>query len=856
MGRTLALASARNSSKGASDVGAAPHEHCMEEPVEIPPPEPPAAAPKSRSPGVRDARLVVLALLVFALTVAAVASLSPRSVPAHPVGPSEELAQADAAAPAARVKQHLLGERHLLGRVLDDRNQPLAGAEVRVTSLDDDDALPWTAISDGEGHFAFETLVEHALLVEVSRAGHDAAERALRADDAGELTFTLARQGELAVTVRDTPGNAVEGTLVTLTGPGLWPALELRANAHGEVLFENLAFGEYRVRARRAGRAAAASDKMRVVFGERAQIALTMDAALTLTAQVVDSISKTPLTEVEVLTYDEAPSIAPRSARSDATGAFALDGLLAGSVRLELRHPGHAPESIDVALPHAGTLRVELDGEAKLSGGVFDEQGRPIAGAMLSVSTREGLPVALDHERTAAGAGVGELGVTRGPVPKIPIFGGSEPGLGTLASESDAQGAFQVAGLAPVPMVLRATRAGYAESSLAVDQLAPHQELGELRVVLRQAGRVEGVIRDARGHGVAGVYVSAHAPGHTEQSTVSDATGQFALRDVLGEVTVTAEPQGYAPIGCKLNVSAGATMRCELQVGSTLYELPVRALDDYGFGLEGVVLTLTARGSTRAFTQVTRKDGSALLRELPEPPYQLEAALSGFVTQELEVREPERELRIKLTHAASLSGVVTDSLGHPVPNALVSTDEGDATSSTDARGNFVLNGVAPGALRVMAAHNKAGEGISGEVRARGGETLPSVRVVLSGRYSPSKEEPAGETAASETAGETVIEPNAKSKRPMTLTTTRRSKLHEFEIAQRGSEIVFSEVLSGGGMERAGVRAGDVLVTIDGEQVLSAAQARGMLRDPPGHFANLRLSRDKSQLRVRYKRPEL
>jgi C-terminal processing protease CtpA/Prc len=58
------------------------------------------------------------------------------------------------------------------------------------------------------------------------------------------------------------------------------------------------------------------------------------------------------------------------------------------------------------------------------------------------------------------------------------------------------------------------------------------------------------------------------------------------------------------------------------------------------------------------------------------------------------------------------------------------------------------------------------------------------------------------------------------------------------------------------MERAGVRAGDVLVTIDGEPVLSVAQVRGMLRDPPGHFANLRLARNKAQIRVRYKRPEL
>ncbi len=839
----------------------------MEEPAEKAPSQAPSSvegsraeprayegsrAPKSRFPALRDARLVVVALLVFALTVAAVAWLAPTRGPT-PSKTGPERAEPDAGPEPAPVPRRLVGERKLSGRVLDDRDQPLADAEVRVSSLDDEAALPWTALSDRDGRFAFADLVAHALLVEVSRAGHDAAERVLRADDQGELSFSLARQGELFVALRDAPGNAVEGAIVTLTGPGLWPALEQRANAHGEVLFENLAFGEYRARARLAGRAAQDSDKTRVVPGERARVTLTMAQALTLDVQVVDQTSQAALSEVEVLAYDAAPSIAPRSAQSDAAGLLSIEGLLPGSVRLELSHAGHAPKSVDVSLPHVGALRVELAGEAKLSGHVVDERGQPVAGAMLSVSTREGLPITLERARGSARAEVGELGVTQGPVPKIPIFGGAEPGLGTLASQSDALGAFQITGLAPVPIVLRATRAGYAESSLAVSDLAPHQERSGLRVVLREAGRVDGHIRDARGHGVAGVYVSAHAPGQTERSTVSDAAGNFTLRDLLGELSVTAEPQGYAPIGCKLNVNAGATLRCDLSVGSTVYELPVRTLDEFGFGLEGVVITLSARASARPYTQVSRRDGSAVLRELPEPPYQVEAALNGFVTQVIEVREPERELRIKLVHAASLAGVVTDSLGHPVPDAVVSTDEGDATGSTDARGNFVLHGVTPGALHVLAAHSKAGEGSSAQVRARGGQTLSSLRIVLSGRYlAGAQDEP---SSAPESTGETVIDPNTRSNRPMSVS-VRRNKANEFELGQHGSEIMFSAVASGGGMERAGVQAGDVLVSIDGEPVRSAAQGRGMLRDPPGHFANLRLSRDKQQIRVRYKRPEL
>jgi hypothetical protein len=187
---------------------------------------------------------------------------------------------------------------------------------------------------------------------------------------------------------------------------------------------------------------------------------------------------------------------------------------------------------------------------------------------------------------------------------------------------------------------------------------------------------------------------------------------------------------------------------------------------------------------------------------------------------------------------------------------VVSTDEGDATGTSDAHGNFVLHGVTPGALHVLAAHRKAGEGTSAQVRARGRETLSSLRIVLSGRYTPgAQDEPSAAVSAPEQAGETVIDPNARSKQPMSIS-VRRTRINDFELGQHGSEIVFSEVARGGGAERAGVHAGDVLVAIDGEPVLSSAQARGMLRDPPGHFANLRLSRNKAQIRIRYKRPAL
>jgi len=761
-----------------------------------------------------------------------------RSSQAPPKASQPGGAQVADAGPIVLPKQRLVGERTLEGSVLDDLKQPLSEAQIRVTSLDDANALPWETSSDKQGHFKVERLVAHALSLEVTRAGHDGTERTLRADDNAPLTFVLSRQGELLVVLRDTPGHPVAGTVVTVTGPGLWPAAEVTANAAGEALFTKLAFGEYRARARREGRVGLPSEKVRVVPGARALLTMTLVEGAELRARVIDRSTRAPIAAAQVAVFDPTPGISPLVASSDDKGELLLRGLLPQELRLEVTHAGHAPRSLDSKLPLVGALVIELDGEASVSGNVVDESGRPVSDALLSVSTRDGLPVNLQSASTAM-LHTGELGVTRGPVPKIPITFSVELSLGTLASQSDAQGAFRIAGLAPTPVVLSAAHAGYAASSVQLTDLVPHGERRDVRIVLRAAGRVEGSIHDLSGRALTGVYVSARAADGMELSAISDQGGRFALLDVLGELTVSAEAQGYTPLTCHVTVVAGSAERCDMTVGSTLYELPVRVVDEYRFGLEGVVVSVAAQTgartepraarSSRLYTQVTRRDGSAVVRDLPEPPYQVEAALHGFVTATAEVTHAERELRITLQRAASLAGTVTDALGHPVAGAMVSTDEGDATGETDGRGGFLLTGVTPGALTLLAAHTSVGEGRSAEVRARAGETLEGVRVVLPGR---------GMGASTSTS------------------TSTRVKGVEFELEMRGRSVVFVDVLGSGGVAKAGVHSGDVLLSVDGEQVLSPAQGRGMLRDPAGLAANLRLTRDGAQLRIRYKRPGL
>jgi Carboxypeptidase regulatory-like domain/PDZ domain len=767
---------------------------------------------------------------------------APATGAATPAG--RTLAPTPDAGPPAPIR--LQGERTLRGRVIDDRKLPVAGARLRASSLDEPNVLPWETTSDDAGRFVLQGLVAHALSLEVTREGHDGGERVLRADDAEELVFELPRQGELLVTLRDTPGSAVADAIVTLTGPGLWPAAQLPASATGEVLFEKLAFGEYRARARRDGRIAQPSLKVRVVPGERSQLELIMEEGAELSARVIDRATKSPLAGAELSLFDPTPGVPPLSAESDAQGQVRLRGLVPGELHVQVTHAGYAPGSLDVTLPAAAPVTIEIDGEASISGSVVDEYGRPVAGALLSVSTREGLPVQLDRAETAAGLGkVGELGVTQGPVPRVPLSASAPAALGTLASQTDAQGNFRIAGLNPAPITLSAARAGYAGASLEVTDLTPHGERRNLRLVLREAGMIEGFVRDVQGRPLAGFYVSARSEGGLEQSAVTDEGGRFALHDLLGNVVVEAASSGGAALGCRLQVVPRGSARCDLTLGTALHELALRVVDEYGFGLEGVLISVSSKAGYRAATQVSRRDGSALLRELPDPPYRVEATLRGFLPALAELSEIPKELKLRLTRAASLAGTVTDSLGRAVPGAFVSTDEGDATTESDAHGNFLLTGVTPGALQLWAAHHGAGEGTSAEVRARAGQTLPAVRIVLAGRYLPGK----GDEARGAHA-----EPPKRSDKASPARAPRVTHA-DFELEQRGTAVILVEVQQGGAAERQGLRSGDTLLAVDGEPVLSAAQALGMLREPPGYAAALRVVRRGAELRLRYRRPE-
>ncbi|HEX5657997.1 MAG TPA: carboxypeptidase regulatory-like domain-containing protein [Polyangiales bacterium] len=715
----------------------------------------------------------------------------------------------------------LHGPRALQGLVQDDRDQPLAQALVRVSSPEYAGELR-DVKTDASGHFRLADLPAAGLRVEVSRAGHEGRVVTLSARDDATLTFVLARQGELHVALRDTPGNPVDDAEIVITGPGLWPAQAARADAKGEALFVGLAAGEYNVRARRARRVAIGALSA-IVPGQRTEAELTLGEGPTLKGSVVDAQSQKPLANARVSVQDLTPGLDASDVTTDAQGSFTASGLWPGAARIDVQRDGYAPLGRELELPARAPLVIALEGAAALGGVVVDEAGKPIAGAQLSVSTGEGLPIDLSGPRE------GELGVTQGPVPQVPRASSPEFALGTFAAESDAAGAFQIVRLAPQPLVLHVLRPGYLSERVNIDDLAPHAEKKDVRVVLRAAGRIVGKVTDARGVGLQAVYVLAHG-GEREQSTLTSSDGEYTLRDLLGEVAVEAMPDGRTTLRCKLQLKANEEARCDLTADSALHTLQLRVVDAYGNALEGARVVVNAAKGV-AENGFSRPDGTLSIGELPPPPYKVDVSLAGYLElDDLPVDGSEKELRIQLGRAATLGGVVVDVLGRAVAGAFVSTEEGESSGETDSAGGFSLHGVPPGPHLLVAHHASAGDGRSAEIRARASERLDGIRIALKGRYQSDSD-----------AG---------------LPRVREARPSDFGMEARGRVFVVTQVAANGLANKAGLRVGDVLSAVDGEPPLSIAHARGMLRDPPGRAATVRVLRDRRPINLRYKRPAL
>lgn len=470
------------------------------------------------------------------------------------------------------VEGELLAGATLRGRVTGPDGAPLEGAQVRVRPQDE--TLRWLygegrrASSAADGTFELMGVrPTRAARVQASLEGWLPADQTdLELVDGGELVgleLRLAAGLSIEGLVRGRDGSPRPGARVTVRGgPGAAGQEVGAANADAEGRFRvtGLAEGRYTVTARSRPTRRLASAPPPAAAGAEAAPAgdPDPDSPALERAEVRSVPAGGPFLELVLApgpglsgrVVDAAGQAVPRfRARAgqgnesfdgrfdDPSGTFELEGPFAGTWTVRVEAEGHVQiETLSVEVPQTEALVIRLERAARLSGRVVDPDGRPAAGAQVS----------LRH-------GAGRTGM---------FFGGGGAGAATarrsISATSDAQGHFDLDDVAPGDARLSATHGAWSASEEQALELAPGVPITDLTLALRRGGTVEGRIFDGAGQPDAGrVVMAMGGAGSMPASATSDAQGAFRLeRLVPGRYQVMAQP---SRTGLERALSAGGS---------------------------------------------------------------------------------------------------------------------------------------------------------------------------------------------------------------------------------------------------------------------------------------------------------
>lgn len=459
------------------------------------------------------------------------------------------------------------------------------------------------------------------------------------------------------------------------------------------------------------------------------------------------------------------------------------------------------------------------------------------------------------------------------------------------AVRTNARGEFRVEGVPPGNLEVVARADGYAAGRSAALAIAPGESRNGVEIVLGQGGRIEGHVVDENGDGVGGVVLEHRSElDPVPRIVLSGVDGGFVVEGVRGAVSLRAIAAGRPAVETRLEVEPAVTTSTTLRLDPQGLSLAGRVVDARGRPVDGAQVRIESMrpGGGVVRTVTSEVDGTFLAERIPRPPLRVVAdhreyaigagvdvasldvpieitlarpvtvrgsvadgwtdlglpgaeirlvstsvppvvrsiesdddgvfvvprVAPGRWTLEIEAdgyahgardvtvrasRWEEAELEaVSLEPSASVEGDVVDRLGRVTSGVLV-TLEGDdeLRARTDENGHFVLAGLPPGEHTLVLSHPSGGE-VQAEVSVVPGREPSAVRAHLPGRGD----------------GESVLAP-----------ATRRGVPMEIELA--GEDVVV--MVTHGRLAESGVRTGDVLVAVDGEQIGDLDEAERLLR---------------------------
>ncbi len=599
-----------------------------------------------------------------------------------------------------------VGTERLEGQVIDDNETPIGDAVVVI------DANPRREVrTEADGSFVFDRLVARRYKLE-ARSGSDIAGpvSTLVTADTEPVVLRLRRAADLEVTLVDAATKRpIEGALVELRSLRVISSL---TDSTGVAVIHGVGAGTLTLKVSASGYASkfelvtsagAAGDVIRRQYELR--------PGVTVSGTVVDSVGQ-PIEGASVLVEDISFLGALSDPRldamiTDAKGRWRFDALPRATVRFRASHQRFAP-TVSAPVPLADGVErtgveIALDAGARLTGRVVDAQGAPAASAVVHVGGASVESALIRH------------------------------------AYSDADGRFELLGLPRTNLHLVAMSDGASSALVSVDMTARRER--DVSVTLDGDHRIQGVVVDSSGELVPEARVVAKPEISTELTAISESRLRgtaSAVADSGGNFAITGlRPGKYRLRAIRPGTpSAVLEMKQGLVVDSNATDARV-VVDDltsatgvvaFADGEPPAVFAVRLGNSTaQSFIDT---DGKFTISDVPSGKRYLTVVGPQLVTafvEEIQLAPGDaNDLgTITVSRGRTLKGRVVDSDGRPIAGATIDAgnelqgngrhiaafwEETDGTKRivSGADGSFLIRGVGPTSIVMVADHETAG----------------------------------------------------------------------------------------------------------------------------------------------------
>ncbi len=389
----------------------------------------------------------------------------------------------------------------------------------------------------------------------------------------------------------------------------------------------------------------------------------TQPATGSATGQVVDAVTRQPLSEVSVTLQDDANI----SALTDSAGNFTISNIPIGTQSIIFSYAGYASARVSAAI---------------ISGSVADLGTVPLSSNITPGTIK----------------GVVKDAATGQPLNGVSVVLQSNANIKTM---TDPAGSYTLSGIPPGEQKITYSLSGYSDISATVNMTAGFiLDLGVLPLTANPSvGVMKGTVTDAEtGQPLEGVTIAV--TGAFTGSAATGTDGGFVIADITpGSITFTASKSGYYSLNGSLTITAGEVSFFDIQMTPLPQPGALRGKvfdSAANTPIIGAVVSISGGSQT-----TTDAQGVFTISGVTPGTQQVNISFSGYLSQKYQIIITDRSttdmqtifLSPTLT-STTVTGRVTDaSTGNAISNADVVLVGTTMAAKTDSSGAYTLSGI-------------------------------------------------------------------------------------------------------------------------------------------------------------------